>query len=362
MRSSAKIFLGLLVILGASLFIGAYKPNYIETTTPTPTAGRFVRFTGTRFLAEDSGVLNTDLVHRTGNETINGVKTFGSAISAPNVGPSTMVPQSVNYYVATTGLPENDGLTQDTAVDSLETAMDKIPIGFRGEIWFVVFPGSYSGLWLSGSPGNAGRACFDFDDDGVGYNDPSSIHITSYNGDGGVTFDTVPDGGPVTVPAIFGSSGPATTLSLHHVIVDMGGSNIHGIWVRNDATATLEDVTFLNEGTAYTNYPIYVDGGNVYVNGSGIYITQSAAQTAGGICVFNGGKFVAAAGAQVHGEDNYGTVEAYGGSVSIADLLIDTNDTGVWIEGSTFTRSRGASTRLVRRAICSNRKSKNDLR
>lgn len=236
-RTFFMLLFAVFVIACAHHSRAAYNPKTVVSETASPNPSKVVHYTGTLNNVADSGSTSTDLVHKTGTETISGEKSWTatqtfSEMQAPvttgmSVRDSTGTTQvfigsgmpeypngltvakgetlSVNYYVATTGTSTGDGLSRATAVDSLKTAVKRIPTGYHGDVTINLDNGNYTGLFLSGSPlSSSFKGLYATNYQG------SVITIQSLSGNpADVVIDTIPSDGPSGVPAFFSAYGTA---------------------------------------------------------------------------------------------------------------------------------------------------------
>lgn len=104
----------------------------------------------------DVSASQVDAVTTTGTQSASGAKTWTTTQTFEGIALIDPAPQSLTYYVATTGSAANDGLTNGTALDTIENALDEIPFSHQGGVTIKLLDGTgYTGAivsnWSKGS-------------------------------------------------------------------------------------------------------------------------------------------------------------------------------------------------------------------
>jgi hypothetical protein len=175
---------------------------------------------------------------------------------------TTRAPLSVTYYVATTGVATNDGLTLGSAVNTLEVAMQKVPSDWRGQVKLVCFTGTYAGLHLDGTR-NAGSTSSTY---------PAEIVVESLTGvPANVTFNAVGVGGVAS--RIFTATRGASLL-LKNVTIDSQPTNAYAVAALDGGNIVVDNVAAIFDYT----YAVFL-----YSSGFNSLVTAKTALTLTGV-------------------------------------------------------------------------------
>jgi hypothetical protein len=194
-------------------------------------------------------------------QTVSAQKTWQATQTFNGPILSTVTPASVTYYVSTTGLPGNDGLTIGMSVRQVAQVIAKVPVSFRGVVNIECADGTYAGFALNDAlrQGSANSTSPEH----------AEYQVVVYSASADptlVTFVSKPTYGASPPDAVV-SVGGSGSLKLLNVTIDVNQQSTEaGFSVGPRARGCLETVTIMDVGSM--GWGVYCWGGHVRLSGT----------------------------------------------------------------------------------------------